>query len=224
MVRLLRVPTLLVACLLLLWPTAARAGGGRRHVPDVRVRAPSASARVTLRVPLTVHVAAPMSPRRVRRWIARANRALAPYRVQVHVARVVRASRRLRSVRRPRDRRSVARFAPRDGTVHVFIVDEIGPVSRRTERRGRTVRGLYWRYRGVRRGLRGREFVLVTTGAPSTTLAHELGHLFGLPHRGGQSNLMCSCRHGPGQSFTRTQGGILRGGAYRFMGRARRGR
>ena len=57
--------------------------------------------------------------------------------------------------------------------------------------------------------------------APATTLVHELGHLFGLDHDFGQQNLMCSCRVGPQQVFTRAQGVEIRRGAAQFVSRIR---
>ncbi len=216
--RLLALAVLVAA----LVPATARASG--RRGPDIRERrTPVAAARArTLVVPVTIHVATPISAARIARWVRRANEALAPHGLAVRVARVVPVPEGHRRVRRPRDRRRLARLAARDGTLHVFVVDEIAPFRRLARRRrdGRVVRGLYWRFRGLRG--RDREFVVVTKHAPVTTFAHEIGHAFGLPHRPGTTNLMCSCRRGLRQTFTGGQGRLMRQGARRFLARARR--
>ena len=122
-----------------------------------------------------------------------------------------------------RERRQLASRAPRDGTIHVFVVNEVDVGLRRgRSRTGRVVRGMHWRYRGVRRELKGREYVVVANHAPVTTLDHEVGHVFGLRHHQGDDNLMCSCREGPEQGFTNFQGSNMRAGAHRFLFRHRR--
>ena len=73
----------------------------------------------------------------------------------------------------------------------------------------RGVRGMHWRYRGLSKRLQGRQYVVVNVDAPSTTLVHELGHLFGLGHDRGRHNLMCSCRRGV-QYFSVSQGFVMR--------------
>ena len=116
-----------------------------------------------------------------------------------------------------RERRELASFAPRDGTIHVFVIDALDTERRRLFRR--RIRGLHWRYRGLNRQLRNREYVVVTRGAPTTTFAHELGHLFGLRHSGRADNIMCSCREGTEVGFTWTQGSAMRSGARAYVQR-----
>ncbi len=204
------------------WSQAPRAHARPRRGPDIRARAPVASPRPGVVVlPVTIHVATEISAGRLAAWAIRANEALAPHGIAVRIARVVPAREGLRRLRRPRDRRRLARLAPRDGTLHVFVVDDIARTPRiARRRRDAVIRGLYWRYRGL--GARDREFIVVTKTAPETTFVHEVGHALGLPHRRGTSNLMCSCRRGVPQTFTRGQGRLLRAGARRFLERARR--
>lgn len=168
-------------------------------------------------VPVTVHVATPVSAARITAWVRRANEALAPHGLAVQVVRVVAVGEGHRRVRRARDRRRLARIARPDGTLHVFVVEEV-TVGPRLGRRRDVVRGLYWRFQ--RLGGSTREYVVVTKHAPVTTLVHEIGHAFGLPHRPGVENLMCSCRRGLRQTFTPNQGRRMRLGARRFLARA----
>lgn len=60
---------------------------------------------------------------------------------------------------------------------------------------------------------------MVTDGAPNTTFAHELGHLFGLAHSKGTTNIMCSCRRGNMLGFTGNQSAQMRSGAQSFLSR-----
>lgn len=204
---------------------AAFAGSKGHKVPDLRPD-PSKSVRARaamIQVPLTIHIAASDDPvatlRRIQHAIDRANEALRAYQMEVTIREIRMMPTGFGSITRRRDRRRIAHYAPVDGSVHVFMVDtlELG-----SPRRGdRSVRGLHWRYRGILRSLRAREYVVVGADAPATTLVHEIGHLFGLPHDEGDQNLMCSCRRGPRQVFTATQGVVLRKGARAFLAQTR---
>jgi len=200
----------------------AQAGGGRK-VPDLRrdpSERPSRSGVATITIPLTVHLAASeehpaATMRRLERGLAETNAAMKPYGLRVKVRELRRMPEGYGSITRRRDRRRIAGYAPPDGSVHVFMVDTL---ELRGGRRGdRSVRGLHWRYRGILRRFRQREYVVVSSDAPSTTLAHELGHRFGLNHSEAEENLMCSCRRGPRQIFTREQGATLRRGVRSFL-------
>lgn len=199
---------------------------GEHKMPDLRGEGTPRvkRTRAAIRIPLTVHVATDservaMDPRRLMRSVDRTNQALAAYGIEVYIARVALLPDGYVGIKHRRDRRRLAEYAPADGTVHVFLVDKVELGSSR--RVDRSVRGLHWRYRGLRSKLRNREYLIVGNDAPATTLAHELGHLFGLEHEEGRQNLMCSCREGPKQLFSRSQGQQIRAGALAFVQRAR---
>ena len=200
--------------------STARAGGGHK-VPDLR-RDPGRRAKSglrTLTIPLTVHLAAseehPASTMlRLERGLEQANRALERFGVKVKVRELLRMPGGYNSITRRRDRRRIASYATPNGSVHLFMVDKL---KLRRGRHARSVRGLHWRYRGLLRRFRKREYVVVSGDAPSTTLIHEIGHLFGLSHSESDENLMCSCRRGPRQIFTREQGAIVREGVRAFL-------
>lgn len=204
------------------------AASGEHKLPDLRgEQSPKLRRRsARIRIPLTVHVATAdgrlaLQPYRLNRSVDRTNQALASVGIEVYIARIVVLPEGFAGIKHRRDRRRLAEYAPPDGTVHVFMVQTVELGSALLV--DRSVRGLHWRYRGVRRKLRNREYLVVGGDAPATTMAHELGHLFGLEHAEGEQNLMCSCREGPRQIFTRSQGQQIRAGALAFLQRTRGG-
>jgi hypothetical protein len=184
--------------------------------------APSpADAREVIRVQLTIHVATQggrsvVSESRIWAAVRRANRELAPFDIELVVADIEPMIGGA-NIETPDDRFALAERIERDGTVHVFFVERVRLTSvRKGDRR---VSGMHWRYHGLNREIRAREYLAVAYNAPTTTLVHEVGHAFGLAHDRQTDNLMCSCRRGLDPTFTQKQGRRLRTGARRYLAR-----
>lgn len=75
------------------------------------------------------------------------------------------------ATRRARDDLAAGRLAGK--VIHVFIIGRLDDV----DEPGKIARGVTWHTRTD-----ARKYVLVSTAAPERVLAHELGHVFGLPH------------------------------------------
>jgi hypothetical protein len=178
-------------------------------------------AREVIRVPLTIHVATQggrsvVSESRILASVRRANRELAAFDIYLVVEEIIPMVGGAR-IETPDDRFGLAHRAERDGSVHVFFVDRVRLTSAR--KGDRRVSGMHWRYHGLDRDIRSREYLAVAHNAPTTTLVHEIGHAFGLAHDRQTDNLMCSCRRGVDPSFTDKQGRRLRSGARRYLDR-----
>jgi hypothetical protein len=113
------------------------------------------------------------------------------------------------------ERDALAIYAPADGRIHVFLIPRLMDLETPTK----DIAGRHWRYQGKDRSLRGRRFVMVAPGSARTdTLAHELGHFFGLPHHPRFDNLMKQLPRDEKPAFTMGQIQILRRGVSTFRG------
>lgn len=106
------------------------------------------------------------------------------------------------------DRNGLARLAPRvPGAIEIFIVASAGDVDRDDEE----VAGVHWRYVGPSKENRGRRYIILSGGmARPDTLAHELGHWFGLGHVEDKTNLMCPGGRREGQRLDEGQRARIR--------------
>lgn len=105
--------------------------------------------------------------------LAEANRHFAPLDVGFQVVGIdaLPASAGRVATRGDRDAVSAGRLA--GAVIHVFITGRLDDVD---EPSG-FIRGVTWHTRGS-----DRKYVILSTVAPDRVLAHELGHVFGLPH------------------------------------------
>lgn len=71
------------------------------------------------------------------------------------------------------DRSALAAGGLTDGVIDVFVTGELHDV----DAAGKVINGVAWRASRL-----GRKFIILSAKAMERTLAHELGHIFGLPH------------------------------------------
>jgi hypothetical protein len=105
--------------------------------------------------------------------LAVANRHFAPLDVAFQVVGIdtLPASAARIATRDERDAVAEGRLAGQ--VIHVFITGHLDDI----DQPGAIIRGVTWHLRGS-----DRKYVILSTVAPDRVLAHELGHVFGLPH------------------------------------------
>jgi len=98
------------------------------------------------------------------------------------------------------------------GRIDVFVVRSLRDVDDPSRFR----QGVHWRPRGEPFGARA-HFVIVSSVAGPTVLAHELGHYFGNPHSDTSGNIMSYERGDVPPFFDAQQGARIRSQARRFL-------
>lgn len=150
-------------------------------------------------IPLSVHY---LTDNDDARWrfsmsMQHSNETLMPHGIGLVVWTEDRVFRMPSDVRSIQDRQVLGSRVERDGTLHVFVADN---VSLKT---GDNLNGMHTP------GFKN-SFVVLSIAARSTTLAHEVGHFLGLEHEKDEDNVMCSNRHSSDVHFTKEQGAQMR--------------
>lgn len=141
--------------------------------------------------------------------LAKSNELLMPHGIALVVWTEDRTYRLPSRVMTKQDRQRLAGLVDEDGTLHVFMVDD---VSLDPEVR---LYGLH-----TRPNSRAHDFVIVTRDARLSTLAHEVGHALGLDHvPDGTDNVMSIERDWTKVHFTPEQGATMRAKARKFVQR-----
>ncbi len=127
---------------------------------------------------IQLHVAADDNGRvAAQAWIdgqlAAANRHFAPLDVSFELGAVDDLPSSAMHVETRADRNALAKGRLTGKVIHVFVVGQLDDV----DKEGATAYGVTWR-----RPSDARRYIIISVQALERTLAHELGHFFGLPH------------------------------------------
>jgi hypothetical protein len=109
----------------------------------------------------------------LRAQLAAANRYFAPLDVGFQVVGVGAVPASALHIATAHDRDGLAAERRGGGGIDVFVVGRLDDI----DHEGQIIRGVTWHTRGD-----ARKYIIVSTVAPERVLAHELGHVFGLPH------------------------------------------
>ncbi len=145
-------------------------------------------------------------------WLAeqieRANQVYRPWRIQFRLFDAIPLDASHAHLVSRRDRHMLAEYLRR-GVINVFVVESMQDVDDPSMMR----RGVHWRYPLDER----RHWTVLTSIGPPTTLAHELGHYFGLRmHTRVRGNIM-SYEHGDEPWLSQYQARRVQAGARRFL-------
>lgn len=159
----------------LLLATPARADDA--PLAAMRDAAPACEAKRCVGLRLHVTVGEDDAPIATPDWLAtqlaNANRLFAAVDIGFRIVSIEKSPARGRHIANRRDRNQLAAGGLRGADVHVFIVGQLDDV----DVPGETRFGVAWRAPGSER-----KYVILSTAARERVLAHELGHVFGLPH------------------------------------------
>lgn len=167
------------------------------------------SGQPTNTLPIVFRVAEDIAPVVGPRWIDEqlrwANRVFAPTGMRFQVLEVVAMPEKYRDVDTIYARNRLERFV-RGGVVNCFVVGRLRDIHDPTQMR----RGVHWQVSGVS----PKHYVILSKTGPPTTLAHELGHYFGIPEHSSVAGNIMSYVHGDHPAFDSEQTERVRRAAF----------
>ncbi len=159
-------------------------------------------------LPLSVAVAVDekgkpvVSDRWVREQLSESTRLFGPHKIRVSESKRRTLPTKMAALVTPADRDGLSAHHEKK-VINVFFVRSLRDIHKPK----RYIQGVHWR---LRRNVRKR-YVIVAANATPTTLAHELGHYFGLGHSQVLNNLMSYKRDDPSAvAFDKRQGKRMR--------------